>query len=387
MARGADRTATGAFASGRYGAERVLGRGGTATVYLARDRELERLVAVKVLSERHSGDADFVRRFRREARTAARLAHTNIVRVYDAGEEDGELFIVMEYVEGEGLDAVQAREQTLDHVRAVGLALQACSALEYAHARDVVHRDVKPANLLLRPDGLLKVTDFGIARVTDATALTQAGTVLGTASYLAPEQARGERVGPQADLFSLGVVLYELLTGEVPWKVATLADLAAVGATPARPVRDLAPETPAEVEAAVMRCLARDARYRPASADELAAELGGSRPREASTIALEPPTAPLSRGGRKPTDREEGPRLRAAGRARPRVGRLAALGASIAALALAVGFLAVGGPGRDDEGGTTPAEVQPVPASPDAAEQARNLAEWLRKHTAGSEGG
>jgi eukaryotic-like serine/threonine-protein kinase len=378
---------TTAFASGRYGVERVLGRGGMATVYLARDGELDRPVAVKVLSERYSGDDEFVRRFRREALTAARLAHANIVAVYDAGEEEGRLFIVMEYVEGDGLDAVREREGRLAPDRVVELALQACAALEYAHEQGVVHRDVKPANLLLRRDELLKVSDFGIARAADATQLTQAGTMLGTAAYAAPEQARGEQVGPQADLFSLGVVLYELLTGELPWRIETLASLAAVGTTPARAIRDLAPETPPEVEAAVMRCLARDARYRPATAGELAADLAGSGRERTPTVALTGPTVPLAPPAdgattvREPGRPEEG-RTRARARLRP--GRLAALAAAVAALAVVIGFLVSGGT-DGGAGDPPPAEVEPVPRSDDPAQQARNLAEWLREHTAGSE--
>ena len=356
--------ATRTFAGGRYTVERLLGRGGMATVYLAHDRELDRTVAVKVLDERFAADEEVAGRFRREALTAARLGHPNVVAVYDTGVDDGAEYIVMEHVDGEGLDAVLARETTLAPEHVVELAVQACAGLGYAHGQGVVHRDVKPANLLLRPDGLLKVTDFGIARSLDrATTLTQAGTILGTAAYLAPEQARGEEAGPPADVFSLGVVCYQALTGELPWRVENLAQLAAVAETPARPVRDVAPGTPPEVEAAVMHALAREPEYRPQDAAELGRELEGtptvrgSSPTQAETVALAP------------------------ARRRPRNRRIPVVAAVVAALALVIAALAIGLASRG--GSNEPAQVEPVPSSADPAEQARNLETWLHDHTAG----
>src|SRR5918998_5563412 len=263
------------FAGGRYSVERVLGHGGMATVYLARDADLDRLVAVKVLGDPLAADDEFVERFRREARTAAQLSHPNVVQVYDTGEEDGRIFIVMEYVEGEGLDALLRREGRLDPDRARDLGLQICAALHYAHGKGVVHRDVKPGNLLLRPDGVVKVADFGIARPAEGTELTQAGTVLGTAAYLAPEVARGERATERSGIFAAGAVLYELLTGRPPFRIETLAQLASRDDQQLTPVRELEPAVPPEVEQAVMRALAREPRYRHASAAELAEELGG----------------------------------------------------------------------------------------------------------------
>ncbi len=353
--------ATLTFADGRYTVERLLGRGGMAAVYLAHDRELDRTVAVKVLDDRFAADDEISDRFRREALMAARLGHPNVVAVYDTGEEDGADYIVMEHVEGEGLDALLAREGRLAPERVVELAGQACAGLGYAHSEGVVHRDVKPANLLVRPDGLLKVTDFGIARSLDrATTLTQAGTILGTAAYLAPEQARGEEAGPPADVFSLGVVCYQALTGELPWRVENLAQLAAVAETPARPVCDLAPETPPEVESAVMHALARDPSYRPPDAAALGRELEGD-----TAIA------------RVPATQAETVVLR------PRRGRrLPAVAAAVLAVAIVVAALAIGLASR---GGTNePAQVEPVRASSDPAEQARNLEAWLRDHTAGN---
>ena len=173
------------LAEGRYRIERTLGYGGMAVVYLAHDEELRRLVAIKVLAEHLSGDSAFRERFLQESRLASRLSHPNVVQVYDAGEADGRPYIVMEYVEGDTL----AERGKLAYEDAVPLALQACAGLQHAHAAGLVHRDVKPANLLVREDDVLKIADFGIARAAELTRLTQHGTVLGTAAYLAPEQA------------------------------------------------------------------------------------------------------------------------------------------------------------------------------------------------------
>jgi len=229
-----------------------------------------------------------------------------------------------------------------------------------------VHRDVKPANLLLRDDGLLKVTDFGIARALDATTqLTQVGTLLGTASYVAPEQARGEAVGPPADVFSLGVVLYEALTGQAPWPIESLAELPAVGSTPARPVRELAPETPPELESAVMHALARNPDYRPADGNVLAAELRGADEAPAPGRS-EAPTALFPAPEDEPGDRSSS-----------RAGWLVVAAALAVALVAAVAALALGG-GEDP----APAPVEPAPALDDPLDQSRSYEEWLRDVTA-----
>jgi eukaryotic-like serine/threonine-protein kinase len=359
------RAAAETFAGGRYKADRLLGRGGMASVYLAEDVELQRPVAVKVLSDQFAHDEEFADRFRREAQTAAKLAHPNIVQVYDTGEDEGRLYIVMEYIEGEGLDEVLAREGRLEVDAVLGLADQACAGLQYAHEQEVVHRDVKPANLLLRRDGILKIADFGIARAGQATQLTQVGTILGTLNYLAPEQAHGDDVSTQADIYSLGAVLYELLTGEPPRRFENVAQLATLGEEAPRPVRELAPDVPGTTEAAVMRCLARNPAYRPATAAELADELRGEATASAPTIPIRPganETVPMRR--RRSVGHAFGWRS------------LALLAALIAAVVV-VAVLVL----NDNDGAGTSPVSERIDRSDDALEQARNIEEWLRDHT------
>jgi serine/threonine-protein kinase len=338
------------LAGGRYRLERELGHGGMATVYRARDEELGRPVAIKLLAENLADDAAFRARFLREARLAARLSHPNLVGVYDAGEaEDGRPFIVMELVPGTTL--AEVGRVPADH--AVGLVVQAAHGLAHAHAAGLVHRDVKPQNLLLRDDGVLKVADFGIARAAEATALTQIGTVLGTAAYLSPEQALGEPVTAAADVYSLGAVLYELLTGRPPYAFESLADLAEQQRAGAiTPVSELAPEVPAHVEDTVMRALARNPAYRPPTASAFADEL---------TAASHVPA---------PAEPD-----------RTRLWWAIAAVVTVAAVASGIAAALTHGGSRTPPPPRQTA-VRPIPRGADPQQQARNIAAWLRARSA-----
>jgi serine/threonine-protein kinase len=259
-----------------------------ATVYLARDTELERPVALKVLAESLGDDPAFRARFLREARLAARLVHPHVVQVYDIGENERGLSIVMEYVDGGTLGDELRRRERLPLAEAVEVATQVCSALQAAHAERLVHRDVKPQNILLRSDGIVKLADFGIARSLAATRHTEIGTVLGTMAYLSPEQARGEQVTAAADLYSLGVVLYELLTGQIPFPASSLGELVRK-----RELGEFTPPgglvpMPAALSDAVVACLAVSPNARPSSAGELARRIAGA--------IDEPLTVPLTSG-------------------------------------------------------------------------------------------
>jgi eukaryotic-like serine/threonine-protein kinase len=217
-----------AVIAGRYELGRRLGIGGMSTVQLALDRRLERNVAVKLLAEHLADDPSFVSRFRREALAAARLVHPNVVQVFDFGFDEAahQHFIVMEAVPGRSCAELLRERGHLDVEEAVETVGQACRGLDYAHRNGVVHRDVKPGNLLVTDDGTVKLADFGIAKATEQSSITQVGSVLGTAAYLAPEQARGEESGPRSDLYSLGVVAYQLLSGRLPYEATSLSELA-----------------------------------------------------------------------------------------------------------------------------------------------------------------
>ena len=248
--------------AGRYRLDRRLGAGGMSTVYLAHDTVLERAVAVKLLAEHLAHDEPFVARFQREARSAARLAHPNIVQVFDSGldAETQRHYIVMELVDGPSCaDVLRDRkragiEETADIVR------DACHGLAYAHRAGVVHRDVKPGNLLIAAEsGTTKLADFGIAKAAEQTRITQVGSVLGTAAYLSPEQAHGEEAGPRADTYSLGVCAYQLLTGRLPHEYGSLTELALKQQQePIEPASALRPEVPPELDAAIAVALAND---------------------------------------------------------------------------------------------------------------------------------
>jgi serine/threonine-protein kinase len=259
----------------RYELEELVGTGGMSSVYRAHDRLLERDVALKVLHDQFTVDGAYVERFRREARSVAQLSHPNIVTVIDRGEQDGRQFIVFEYVDGENLKSLLEREGPLPEREAIELALQIARALGFAHEHGLVHRDVKPQNVLLNGDGGAKVTDFGIARSLDVHGgLTQTGTVMGTSDYIAPEQARGRRADAQSDIYSLGAVLYELLTGEVPFPGDNFVAVAMRHINEPPPsVRERRPELSPRLDAAIRRAMAKDPEERFGSMDEFCTEL------------------------------------------------------------------------------------------------------------------
>jgi eukaryotic-like serine/threonine-protein kinase len=290
--------------AGRYDLGERLGVGGMSTVRLARDRRLEREVAVKVLAEHLAEDPQFVARFRREALAAARLVHPNIVQVFDFGldEPTGRHYIVMEYIRGQSAAEILRERSILPVSEALAIVSQACRGLDYAHRNGVVHRDIKPGNLLRSEEGIVKVADFGIARnLGDESSITQVGSVLGTAAYLAPEQAHGEEVGPRADLYGLGVVTYQALSGRLPYEAQSLTELALKQQREAPPLLNhLNPDVPPQLAAAVDRALALDPRDRFASAEEMRQALAdgargvGPLPDEDATHVLGAQTAPTS---------------------------------------------------------------------------------------------
>lgn len=253
-----------------------LGEGGAAIVYRARDTRLDRVVALKVLRETFGVDAEFQRRFQREARAAASLNHPNIVDVYDYGESGRTYYIAMEYVGGGNLkDRIRA-DGRIPAGRARDIAQQVLSALEAAHARGLVHRDVKPQNVLLDADGVAKLTDFGIAHAPDAAETTQVGTTVGTAAYIAPEQATGGVVGPPTDVYGVGILLYEMLTGKPPFEGGTPFEVAYRQVNEAVPPPSrIAPSVPRDLEAVVLRALEKDPLSRFATAQEMASALAG----------------------------------------------------------------------------------------------------------------
>ena len=307
--------AGGGLISDRYELLDRLGSGGMSTVYGATDRVLERTVAVKILAEHLSDDEKFVARFRREALAVARLIHPNIVQVYDTGVDSDRHYIVMEYVEGRSVAQLLQSRGRLGSEVASQIGIQACAGLEYAHRQGIIHRDVKPGNLMViggpagKPEGkglhdpptdemTVKLTDFGIARAAEQTRLTQVGSVVGTAAYLAPEQARGDEATPAADVYALGVVIYQMLTARLPWEGSSLAELAirreSESPLPPTSYDSSVPET---LSTAVLRALEGDVAHRYSSAKELSAALrAGLAGREPPVPSDEAPTRPLAVG-------------------------------------------------------------------------------------------
>ncbi len=259
---------------GRYLIESQLGSGGMADVYLATDQSLGRKVAIKILSDRYARDAGFVERFRREAAAAAGLRHPNIVTVYDRGEAMGTSYIAMEYLDGPTLKEEITRRAPLPEPEAINYATQALAALDAAHRQGVIHRDIKPHNMVLTDEGRLKVTDFGIARAANTQQMTEVGSIVGTAQYLSPEQARGLAVGPQSDIYSMGIVLYEMLSGDLPFTGDSAVDIAMKQVSdPPPPLHDRNRLVSPAMEQVVMRALAKDPALRFASARQMTEEL------------------------------------------------------------------------------------------------------------------
>lgn len=293
----------------RYRVIKSLGSGGMADVYLAHDEVLDRDVALKVLSQRYANDEEFVERFKREAQSAAALSHPNIVSIYDRGEtDDGTYYIAMEYLPGGTLKERILRRGSLPPRTAAAVALQIAEALQVAHKHGVVHRDVKPHNILVTASGDVKVADFGIARAASSTTMTRTGSILGTAHYISPEQAMGEPVTPQSDLYSLGVVLYEMLTGQLPFDAETPIGIAMQHVNGhLRPPKEINPDIPEGINAVTVRLLAKDPAERYADTAELIDDLEqvskGLLPAAATTQVLSSAAAPTQRAVNSRTQR------------------------------------------------------------------------------------
>ncbi|HET8638900.1 MAG TPA: protein kinase [Solirubrobacterales bacterium] len=292
--------------SGRYRLEAKLGSGGMSTVYLARDETLDRPVAVKVMHREMSEQEDQLARFRQEARAVAKLSHPNVVSVIDAGEDGGHPYIVFEYVEGETLKQRVSRVGALDPQEAIAYAIEVARGLAVAHSRQMVHRDIKPQNILIDDEGRAKLTDFGISRQLEQDGMTATGRVLGTTDYVAPEQAMGKAVDPRSDIYSLGVVLYEMLVGQVPFKADSQVGVAMKHVNEELPdVQSRRPEVSAAVALVVERATAKDParRYQAigemiddlSTALEVEAARAGTTSGEATSVldALPPPKRSL----------------------------------------------------------------------------------------------
>jgi len=276
--------------AGRYRLDERLGAGGMSTVYRARDSVLERQVAVKLLAEHLADDDGFVARFRREALAAAKLIHPNVVQVYDSGldTEAHRHFIVMEYVKGPTVAQLLREHDRLPVERAADIAAQACEGLEYAHRHGVIHRDVKPGNLIVNPDGVVKLVDFGIAKAAEDSHITKIGSVVGTAAYLSPERAQGDEATASADVYSLGVVVYQMLAGRLPYETASLTELATRQQEGAPdPLHELNREVPPALSRAVSRALAPTREHRYATAAEFGEAIrDGARGRDSAVTML-----------------------------------------------------------------------------------------------------
>ncbi|MDX6662717.1 MAG: eukaryotic-like serine/threonine-protein kinase [Solirubrobacterales bacterium] len=390
----------GAISDGRYRTEKVLGHGGMATVFLGVDEQLDRPVAIKLLADNLCGDDGFRERFQLEARLAGKLSHPNIVQIFDVREHDGRPFIVMEYVAGETLSELLGRSGTIGEREAIELALQASAGLEHAHRARLVHRDVKPQNLLLREDGVLKIADFGIARAAEGQSLTETGTLLGTRPYVSPERERGEEAGPQADVYALGVVISEMVGGQAGPELVEIVSRC-LEVEPERRYSSAAGLRGALAgiadsrlgQGAVVSLLRRSREGGSpgsAGADEAmtvqlsADEADADAPTPATGIPLDG-TGPSQRRIEVPFAVGSPPQIR---RRRSGWGSRTLL-ATLAAVAIAVvlaGVILVGSLGSGGGGSSKTAasvrRVAPPDLSGQPADQARSLARWLRAHSA-----
>ncbi len=274
---------------GRYSIQEKIASGGMAEVYRAHDITLNRTVAVKILYSRYAAEAGFVARFRREAQAAANLNHPNIVNIYDWGSEDSTYYIVMEFITGRTLKDIIAEQAPMDEPTIINIGRQVAAALSHAHSHNLIHRDIKPHNIIITEDGKVKVTDFGIARSTTST-MTQTGSILGTANYLSPEQAQGNEVGSVSDIYSLGIVLFEMATGQVPFTGDSPVAIALKHIHEAPPLpRRLNPNLPVNLQEVIVKAISKHPSDRYQSAEELSEDLG--------RCAKGLPIAPASAGG------------------------------------------------------------------------------------------
>ncbi|SFG36894.1 serine/threonine protein kinase [Desulfotomaculum arcticum] len=271
----------------RYEIIEKIGGGGMAIVYKGKDTYLNRIVTIKILRPEFTSDEDFIKRFRREAQAVARLSHPNIVNIHDVGQEDAIHYLVMEYVRGDNLREIIRKNGCLSPAEATRFAIQVCDALEHAHQNNIVHRDVKPHNILVTEEGRAKLTDFGIAMEASAATITRTDTIMGSVHYLSPEQARGETATARSDIYAVGILLYEMLTGSKPYSGDTPIAVALkhIQETP-RPIREVNPEVPRELAAVVMRAIEKNPENRYQSAGELARHLEMSLDDGQATVIL-----------------------------------------------------------------------------------------------------